>query len=188
MPVSTYQAPVYLTGIIAPAVIVAGQPGWLRLDGRTIGSAASGATSRANGDTFALYSALWAEYDNTRLPIQTSGGVAGLRGASAAADFAANKRMPLPNLGRDFIRNLDPVLDAGRLIGSHKDWQLARHKHVVSLQQLNSSGVDNSGKLGTGNQSPEGYIPDIDTGETGGTENGGENTPDNTAYPFFVHL
>lgn len=188
MPVTNSSTPVVLTGIIAPAAVVAGLPGWLRLDGNSIGNAASGATARANGDTLPLYRRLWAEYDNTALPILDSGGAPAARGASADADFVAGKRLPLPALGRDFIRNLDPVLDAGRVLGSHKAWQLARHKHVVSLQQLNSSGVDNSGKLGTGNQGPEGYIPDIDTGETGGTENGGENTPDNTAFPHFIHL
>lgn len=65
--------------------------------GRTIGSAASGATERANADTAALFAILWAE-DSTLFPIQDSAGGATTRGASAAADFAANKRLPLPDL------------------------------------------------------------------------------------------
>lgn len=69
--------------------------GWVRADGRTIGSASSGATSRANADTLDLYTLLWDNFSNTILPIQNSSGVATTRGASASADFAANKRLPL---------------------------------------------------------------------------------------------
>lgn len=71
--------------------------GWIWPDGGTIGSASSGATNRANADTSALYTLLWNAYPNAILPIQTSGGVASTRGASAAADFAANKRLPVPD-------------------------------------------------------------------------------------------
>lgn len=65
--------------------------GWVRDNGRTIGSATSGATERANADTVALYTFLWNTYSNTVCPV--SGG----RGASAAADFAANKTIGTPN-------------------------------------------------------------------------------------------
>jgi microcystin-dependent protein len=61
----------------------------------SIGSAASGATTRANADTQALYTLLWTNISNTWAPV--SGG----RGASAAADFSANKTLTLPKaLGR----------------------------------------------------------------------------------------
>jgi hypothetical protein len=59
--------------------------GWVRDNGRTIGSASSGATERANADTAALYSWYWNNKSDTLCP------VAGGRGVSAAADFAANK-------------------------------------------------------------------------------------------------
>lgn len=72
--------------------------GWLFADGKTIGDAASGGTARANADTEALFSALWADYDNTKLVIQDASGTPTTRGVSAAADFAAHKRLPLPNL------------------------------------------------------------------------------------------
>jgi hypothetical protein len=62
--------------------------GYVRANGRTIGSASSGATERANSDTEALYSKLWA-FDNIT--------VAAGKGADAAADFAANKPLTLPN-------------------------------------------------------------------------------------------
>jgi microcystin-dependent protein len=72
--------------------------GWVLASGRTIGSATSGGTERANADTVDLYTLLWDSFANTELPIQDSTGTATTRGASAAADFAANKRMPVPDL------------------------------------------------------------------------------------------
>lgn len=65
--------------------------GWVRDNGRTIGSATSGATERANADTSALFTYLWTNFSNTVCAV--SGG----RGASAAADYAANKTIALPD-------------------------------------------------------------------------------------------
>ena len=65
--------------------------GWVRDNGRTIGSASSGATERANADTSALFAYLWTNFSNTICPVSTG------RGASAAADFAANKTITLPD-------------------------------------------------------------------------------------------
>jgi hypothetical protein len=62
--------------------------GYVRLNGRTIGSALSGATERANADTQSLYEELW-PFANIQ--------VTGAKGANAAADFAANKPLVLPN-------------------------------------------------------------------------------------------
>lgn len=59
--------------------------GWVRANARTIGSASSGATERANADVSSLYSYLWTNFSDTLCPV--SGG----RGGSAAADFSANK-------------------------------------------------------------------------------------------------
>lgn len=84
------------TGDIAPSYR-ASKSGWLLLSGQTIGSATSGATARANADTFLLYETLWNQCDNTVLPIQNSSGVATIRGVDATADFAADKRLPLPD-------------------------------------------------------------------------------------------
>lgn len=62
--------------------------GFVRANGRTIGSASSAATELASADAEALFLAYW---PNTLLSV--SGG----RGASAAADWAANKTITLPN-------------------------------------------------------------------------------------------
>lgn len=63
--------------------------GYVRGNGLTIGNAASGATERANDDTEALFTYLY----NSDTTLTVSGG----RGASAAADYAANKRLTLPD-------------------------------------------------------------------------------------------
>lgn len=85
-------------GSMKPYVGPTAPRGWVLGSGRTIGSGASGATERANADTLALYTLLWDNYANTILVIQDSSGSPTTRGANAAADFAANKRMPLPDL------------------------------------------------------------------------------------------
>lgn len=96
--------------------------GWVEENGGTIGSASSGATTRANADTLALYTLLWDTYNNTTLVIQSSSGSPTTRGVSAAADFAANKRMPLFDVRGEFIRGWDNSrgIDSGRALGSNQ--------------------------------------------------------------------
>jgi len=79
--------------------------GWVWANGTTVGSAASGATGRANADTEDLFTLIWTSYSNTVRPIQDSSGVAATRGLSAEADFAANKRLP--------VRDMRDVVPAG---------------------------------------------------------------------------
>lgn len=74
--------------------------GYVRLNGRTIGSALSSATERANADTQGLYEELW-PFAN----INVSGG----KGANAAADFAANKPLALPNCAGRGIFGMDDL-------------------------------------------------------------------------------
>jgi hypothetical protein len=63
--------------------------GWLFVDGKTIGDAASGATARANADCEDLFTLLW-----TYTSLTVSGGG---RGASASADWEAHKTIALPD-------------------------------------------------------------------------------------------
>lgn len=85
--------------------------GFVRANGRTIGSASSGATERANADTQLLFEYLYAASADAILPV--SGG----RGVSAAADFAANKTIALPDWRGAAIVGLDDMGNsaAGRL-------------------------------------------------------------------------
>ena len=82
--------------------------GWVRLNGRTMGSAASAATERANDDTEDLFEYLWNQLSDTLAPV--SGG----RGASAAADFAANKTIQLPDARSALLRGVDDMGNTGR--------------------------------------------------------------------------
>ena len=93
--------------------------GWLFVDGKTIGNGSSGATSRANADTESLFTLLWNSLSNTELPIQDSAGGASTRGANAATDFAANKRLPVVDgQGRVFAGKGDMSgTSANRLTG-----------------------------------------------------------------------
>lgn len=64
--------------------------GWLMANGDTLGSAAS-AADQASDDNEDLFLHLWNSFANAQLP------VTGGRGASAAADWAANKVIALPD-------------------------------------------------------------------------------------------
>jgi hypothetical protein len=71
--------------------------GWLKLDGQTIGSAASGADS-AGAQFEDLYTLLWDNCADAECPVSTG------RGASATADFGANKTLSIPDArGRNII-------------------------------------------------------------------------------------
>lgn len=96
--------PMYGTGVLS---------GFVRANGRTIGSASSGATERANLDCQALFEYLW----NADSNLSVSGG----RGASAAADWAANKTITLPDLRGRVLAGLDDMGNsaAGRLTASY---------------------------------------------------------------------
>lgn len=63
---------------------------WLELNGDTVGSASSGAT-QAHADYQTLFELLWNELADTEAP------VGGGRGASANADWTANKTITLPD-------------------------------------------------------------------------------------------
>ncbi len=75
--------------------------GWVRCNGRTLGSASSGATERANADTQTLFIFLW---DNNPNLTVSSG-----RGANAAADWAANKNIALPDFRGRTLSGLDDM-------------------------------------------------------------------------------
>lgn len=80
--------------------------GWVFGVGRTIGDVASNATERNNSDTSPLYTLLWNSYGQSTaiLAIQDSAGSATTYGVSAAADYAAHKRLCTPD-----YRNRAPV-------------------------------------------------------------------------------
>jgi len=87
--------------------------GFVRCNARTIGSATSGASERANADTQALFEYLW----NTDVNLTVSSG----RGASSIADWSANKTIALPDWRGRAIAALDDMGNtaAGRLTSTY---------------------------------------------------------------------
>lgn len=85
----------FSTGDVKVTYKAVADSGWVMFNDGTIGSAASGATTRANADTQALYTLLWTNCADADCP------VTGGRGGSASADFSANKPIATPKvLGR----------------------------------------------------------------------------------------
>lgn len=76
-------------------------PGYVRANSKTIGSATSGATELANADCQSLFIYLW----NTDSNLAVSSG----RGASAAADWAANKTIATPDFRGTFLAGFDDM-------------------------------------------------------------------------------
>ncbi len=89
--------------------------GWVRMNGQTIGNAVSGASSRANADTQALFIYLWGLCDNNHCPVSSG------RGGTGLADFNANKTITLPDWRGRLAVGLDDMGNsaAGRLLSSN---------------------------------------------------------------------
>lgn len=134
------------TGHILMAWRTSAPNGFVRLNGRTIGAAASGATERANADCENLFILLWNEDPN----LSVSGG----RGGTATGDWAANKTIVLPDLRGRAIIGMDSMGNsaAGRVtdavLGADSDLlgavggaqthtlttaQLAAHNHTINV-------------------------------------------------------
>lgn len=86
---------VFTTGDVKMTFKTTADSGWVLMDDGTIGNGSSGASTRANADTEALFTLLWNNTANAQCPVSSG------RGANAAADYAANKTITLPrSLGR----------------------------------------------------------------------------------------
>lgn len=86
----------FSTGDVKLSIKTSADAGWVIMDDGTIGNASSSASTRANADTAALFSLVWDNIANTWCPIYDSAGAVSTRGADAATDYAANKRIRLP--------------------------------------------------------------------------------------------
>jgi hypothetical protein len=112
------------------------------------------------------------------LPIQTSTGAASTRGVSASADFAANKRLPLPDMRGYFVRGSGTNSDGTKsdAFGVKQDDAFKKHSHTYSAATTNQKHDFGSQQNHVGAGS--GAI----TGETGDTE----TRPKNIALLYCI--
>lgn len=94
---------IFQTGDVVWLDVQGTRTGWVRDNGRTIGSATSGASERANSDCQALFQYLWNTYSNSLCAVSTG------RGGSAGADWAANKTITLLDKRGYLVGGLDDM-------------------------------------------------------------------------------
>lgn len=91
----------FTTGMLQNYYGTSAPAGWVRGNGRSIGSSTSGATERANADCEDLFLLLWAQ--------DSSLSVSGGRGGTAAGDWAGNKTIALPDFRGRALVGLDTM-------------------------------------------------------------------------------
>ena len=161
----------YSTGDVKLTFKTVADTGWVMMNDGSIGSASSGATTRANADTEALFTLLWNNVSDTWAAVSTG------RGASAAADFAANKTLTLPRtLGRALAVSGAGASLTSRALGEYlgaesvalSTAELAVHAHTERVYDRASSSVVN---IGTGPSS--GTAITLHSGTNGAVDDAG---------------
>jgi hypothetical protein len=166
--------------------------GWVRANGLTIGSAGSVATERASADCQNLFIYLWNNFTNTQCPVP------GGRGASATADYAANKTITLLDMkfrgpfgltdmgGSSSGRDTGTLFSSGNATTPGSVGGEGAHRLVIGeipshVHPNTSSGVPIDVQSGVGGG---GYPAGSDNaGQTGST--GGDGTHNNMP-PFML--
>lgn len=173
-------------GAIQQFIQTTAPTGWLKMNGQSVGNAASGATARANADTADLFAAIWASVAQADAPVQDSAGSTVARGASAAADFAANRRIVIPDMRGEFSRGLDDGrgIDTSRANGSAQGHALQEHSHTVDSYVSGATGANGRPQEGTSGSSDS--FQTLTSGSTGTF--GTETRPRNRAWPYYIKL
>lgn len=164
--------------------------GWFFCDDGSIGDALSGATTRANADTADCFAALYAI---TSLTVQDTTGATVGRGANAAADYAAHRRLLIPKtLGRAIaVAGSGSGLTAralGTTAGAETETptvaKTASHFHSQFLAAMNTPPPDlASTSVVSGASGGAGIAGSATTGNQGG------GTPLNIISPeFFMNI
>lgn len=173
-------AAIIQTGMMIDYFGTTAPSGWVFATGGTIGNASSGATARANSDTQSLFVLLWNAISNAYAAV--SGG----RGASAAADFAANKTIALPDLRGRVSVGLHSggasFTELGETSGNEEvtlsEANLAAHIHGVDVPY--STGSANV-QLGADIEVSTGYAT-----QSVNTDSIGSDTPFSVVQPSLV--
>lgn len=160
--INTSGASLFTTGDLKLTAKNVADVGWIMLNDGTIGDATSGATTLANASAQNLFTLLWDNFSQANCPVSS-----GVRGATAADDWAANYTIALPKvLGRALaaagqgagltLRNLgdtpgeeNHVLTVNELAAHAHPYTDPTHAHTVpggSNQGTNgSTGIPGSG-------------------------------------------
>ena len=115
--------------------------GWVMMNDGTIGDGCSGAYTRANPDTWALFTLLWYNIADASCTIFAAGtGTRTGRGASAVADFAAHRHLcPAPSARPGGRRTPAPGLAYSTTLSDRsgeRDRRPRHHQHAVARSQL----------------------------------------------------
>ena len=130
-----------ITGEIKLGFFNVASDGWVLMDDGTIGNASSSATTRANTDTEDLFKLLWNNISDTYAPVSSG------RGASAQADYDADKTIALPKqLGRQLLVAGTGVGLTSRALGEtggSEDAIVVSHSHSAGSLSASSAGNHN---------------------------------------------
>jgi len=158
------------TGDIRTSINTYSPYGWVAMNDGTIGNASSNST-RANIDTWPLFSMIWTNVGATNAPMFTSAGAPVAYGISAIADWNANRKI---SLTKTLGRSLASIGLASS--GSVKTWTLGE-TGGTDTHTLSQAELPNVNLTSTGNN--------ISTdGGTGGSVGAGNG--DNSLGQFFV--
>lgn len=125
-------------------------PGWVRMNGHTLGNAISGASERADADCKALYLYLWSTFPDTVF------GVVGGRGGSAQADFDAGKQIVLPDMRGAAAVGLDDM-------GNGAAGRIAAFATITLTSGSVTATVDDASRIASGMQI---FAANVPTGTT----------------------
>lgn len=159
------------TGDVKLTIKTVADTGWLMMNDQTIGSVSSGA-SFASATAYSLYTLAWNNFADADAPVSSG------RGASAAADWAANKTLTLcKTLGRALgISGSGSGLTAralGHVVGEETHLlatgEMPSHAHAITITEVahaHTTGIDFSAAGGSA----------IASGASSGTVNASPST------------